>query len=375
MRVAVDAHVIGEGETGNETYTVNLLRGLAASPSQDSYQVLTPHPERLRAAIELPENFEVVSVWPGHPVVRIPFAIPAAVRRYRSDVLHVSYVAPPKAACQTVVTVHDLSYLVYPDSVSVRTRIILTTLVPLSVRRAARVIAVSDHTKRDLVARYRLPPDRIAVIYEAASPAFHRLPAGAPQPLPRGVAEPFILAVGNLEPRKNLVRLIDAFAELARDSLTSAQLVIVGRARARAKDVFDSAQANALKSRVVFTGFITDAELNLLYNRAALFVYPSLYEGFGLPPIEAMSCGCPVVASNASALPEVLGDAAILVDPLSVPAIAQAMREVLTSPELARTLADKGLRHAARFSWQKAAAQTREVYADALRQRMPATGA
>jgi len=358
--------MVGERETGNETYVVNLLHGLATLPSDDCYQVLTPHPDRLAQAAKLPASFEVIRVWPGNSPLRIPFAMPAAVQRSHADLLHVSYVAPPWLPCRSIVSVHDLSYLVYPGSVSLRTRLILTLLVPMSVRRAARVIAISEHTKRDLVARYRLSPDRVVVIYLAAAPAFHPLPDQMSLSLPHGVVEPFILAVGNLEPRKNLVRLVDAFAELARDPGFTAQLVIVGQQKGRAGDVRRSVRLKGLQSRVFFTGFISEPQLNLLYNRAALFVYPSLYEGFGLPPIEAMRCGCPVVASNTSALPEVLGEAAILVDPTSVKEIAEAMRAVVTRPELAGALRDKSLRHAARFSWAAVASQTRDVYRAAV---------
>lgn len=367
MRVAIDAHMVGERETGNETYTVNLLRGLAGLPGDDHYQVLTPHPDRLAQAVELPPRFEVVPVRPGNPLLRIPFAMPVALRRRRSDLLHVSYVAPPRTPCPTVVTVHDLSYLVYPASVSPRTRAILSLLVPMSVRRAARVIAVSEHTAHDLVTHYRLSPDRIAVIYEAAAPGFHVLPDRLALRLPEGIREPYILAVGNLEARKNLVRLMEAFAELVRDPSFTAQLVIVGQQKAGAAEILRSARTAGLEPRVFFTGFIAEPQLNLLYNRAALFVYPSLYEGFGLPPVEAMRCGCPVVASNTSAMPEVLGDAAILVDPTSVRAIADAIRAVLSRPELAAELRQKGLRRADRFSWTTAAQQTHDVYRRAAR--------
>ena len=362
MKIAIDAHMVGERETGNESYTVNLLRGLAATDSGDIIQVLTPHPGRLRAIIDLPARFEIIPVTPAQPWLRIPFAMPSAVRRHGSELLHVSYIAPPLVRCPTVVTVHDLSFLIYPKSVTLRTRLILGSLVPLSIRRAARVIAVSEHTKRDLIERYGIPAEKITVVYEAAGPAFHETSATS---LPPGVTEPFVLAVGNVEPRKNLERLVDAFAALASGGTFSGQLVIAGKQTGRAESVGRAVRNHGLERRIVFTGYLTEAELNGLYNRAALFVYPSLYEGFGLPPLEAMRCGCPVVASNASAMPEVLGDAALLVDPRSSPAIAQAMEAVLTRTELRQALREKGRRRAERFSWEKAALETRAVYAAA----------
>lgn len=367
MRVAIDAHVVGERESGNETYVVNLLRALATNPAGNSYQVLTPHPDRLGAILALPPSATIVRVWPAASVLRIPFGIPAAVGRQHSEVLHVTYVAPPVVSCPTVVSVHDLSYLAYPQSVSPRTRLILTVLVRASMRRAARVIAISAFTKQDLVTRYGIAEEKIAVIHLAAGPAFHVLDDAGRQRLPEGVSEPYVLAVGNLEPRKNLARLIEAFAAVAFEPGVTAKLVLVGKSKGQEASLARLVEQHGLRERVVFTGFVEEDQLVLLYNRAALFIYPSLYEGFGLPPLEAMACGCPVVASNVTAIPEVLGDAALLVDPMSVSAVAEAMREVLRRDHLARDLRARGLRQAARYSWARVAERTREVYSDAIR--------
>ncbi len=366
MRVAFDAHVVGEGESGNETYAVNLLRSLVNDPGGNTYQVLTPHPDRLRSILALPSAATIVRVRPAASVLRIPFGIPNAVRRHRSDLLHVSYVAPPVVACPTVVTVHDLSYLAYPQSLSARARLILTALVPRSLRRAARVIAVSAFTRQDLVTRYGIPEGRISVVHEAAGPGFRVLDDAGRQRLPAGVTEPFVLAVGNLEPRKNLGRLIEAFATVAADPGVTATLVLVGRAKLGSASLAGLVERHGQRNRVVFTGFVEEEQLVLLYNRAALFIYPSLYEGFGLPPLEAMACGCPVIASNVTAMPEVLGDAALLVDPTSVPAMAEAMRAVLRGDAQALELRARGLRQVARYSWARAAEQTRRVYEDAV---------
>ena len=375
MRVAFDAHVIGERESGNETYALNLLRALVNEPGQHTYQVLTSHPDRLRAILALPPSVTVVRLRPAPSLLRIPFGMPAAVRRERSDVLHVSYVAPPVVSCPTVVTIHDLSYLAYPRSLSPRARLVLTGLVPVSVRRAARVIAVSAFTRQDLVSRYGIAEEKITVIHEAAGPEFRVVDDAAAQQLPEGVTEPYILAVGNLEPRKNLARLIDAFATVAREPGVSVKLALVGKAKSEAAALARLVERHGLGDRVVFTGFLSEDQLVLLYNRAALFVYPSLYEGFGLPPLEAMACGCPVVASNVTAMPEVLGDAALLVDPTSTAALAGAMAEILRRDDLARDLRAQGLRRAARYSWARAAEETRAVYREAVagpRLRRPA---
>lgn len=367
MRVAFDAHTIGERETGNESYALNLLRGLATLADDDNqYVVLTPRPQALRQAITLPPRFDVVRVRPAASALRIPLGMPLAIRSARCDLLHVTYIAPPRPGCPTVVTVHDLSYLAHPEWLSWRVRVTLDLLVPRSVRAAARVIAISDFTRQDLVQRYGLSPEKIAVVPLAAGANFAPLPDAAARPLPTGIREPFILAVGNLEPRKNLATLIDAFAELVRQQTFAGALVIVGEAKYRGEEAAGAVARLGLGGRVIFTGFIDDATLRLLYNRAILFAYPSLYEGFGLPLLEAMACGCPVVASNATAIPQTAGDAAILVDPRSVAGLTAAMARVIGDPELARRMSVDGRAQAARFSWTRTAELTRRVYQEAL---------
>ena len=365
MRIAIDAHMIGERETGNESYTRNLLRGLAALQDDDNqYQVLTPNPDGLRAVIPLPSRFEVVRVRPAASALRIPVGMPMAVRASKSELLHVSYIAPPVPLCPTVVTIHDLSYLAHPEWLSARVRLQLRLLIPPSLRRAACIIAISEFTKRDLIARYGTPADKIMVVPEAPAAEFTPLPDAALRPLPAGVREPFILAVGNLEPRKNLATLIEAFGDLVRRGF-GGLLLVAGKDKYQGEQAAGTVARMGLQSRVIFTGYVDDPTLRLLYNRAALFVYPSLYEGFGLPPLEAMACGCPVVASQATAIPETVGDAAILVDATSVAALAEAMRRVLNDPDLARRLSVEGRARAAQFSWERTAELTRRVYKDA----------
>lgn len=367
--------MVGERETGNETYTVNLLRGLAEQGSAEEYLLLSPNPERLKQIVDMSPRFHAVKVWPAQSLVRIPLSTPVVTWRRRADLVHMTtYIAPPWPGRPSVVTIHDLSFLEYPEAFSWRVRTVLTALVPGSVRRAARVIAVSDWTKRDLIRRYSVPEDQIVVTKEAPAPEFKQISDATQRALPEGVREPFVLAVGNLEPRKNLARLIEAFGVLVRQRGFSGSLVLVGKSDARSGPVVRIVRERGLETRIVFTGFVSQSTLTLLYNRAALFVYPSLYEGFGLPPLEAMACGCPVVASNVTALPETLGDAALLVDPLSISAMVEAMASVLEGPPMARALREKGLKQARRYSWKQTAAQTREVYTDVLSRRKASAG-
>ena len=367
MRIAFDAHMVGEQETGNETYALSLLGALARCDPDDQYLVLATRPARVRAALPMPDNFSLVRVWPRSSFVRIPVGMPLVLRSKHADLLHVTYIAPPRTPCPTVVTVHDLSFQVFDDVVSPRTRWILRALVPRSLTRASRVIAISEWTKQDVIRHYGIVPGKIVVTHLAADPAFAPLETPVREPLPDGVVEPYVLAVGNLEPRKNLSRLVEGFAALVRDRGFEGRLVLVGKRAADTTAVTRAVRRWGLQSRVVFTGYVSRATLRLLYNRASVFVYPSLYEGFGLPPVEAMACNCPVVASNSSALPETLGDAALLVDPHSTMELTGAMAAVIGDPELARSLRAKGRRKAAEYTWEKTAAQTRAVYADALK--------
>ena len=367
LRIAFDAHMVGERETGNETYALSLLAALGKSDPDDEYLVLATRPAHVRTVLKPPSNFSLVRLWPGSSLVRIPFVMPVVLMATRADLLHVTYIAPPLTPCPTVVTVHDLSYLVFDDVVSPRTRSILRTLVPRSVARASRVIAISEWTKRDLIRHYDVAPEKIAVTHLAPDPVFTPIEDAAREALPEGVVEPFVLAVGNLEPRKNLARLVEAFAGLVRDHGFAGRLVLVGKPAADTAAITAAVDRWGLQSRVVFTGYVTQAMLRLLYNRAIVFAYPSLYEGFGLPAVEAMACNCPVVASNASALPEILGDAALLVEPHSTSELVRAMAAVIDDPELARSLKAKGRRQAALYSWDKTATQTRAVYEDVVK--------
>lgn len=366
VRIAIDAHMVGHRETGNETYVVNLLRGLAAGSGDEDFQVLTTDPRRLAGELHLPGQFRPVRVWPGLSVLRIPFGMPAALKTNHADLLHATYILPPRAPCPMVVTVHDLSFFPFPEALSARARLVLRWLVPVSVRTARRVIAISESTKQDLVRYCRVSPEKIRVTYLAADAQFRPDASDDIGDLPSGVRRPYLLAVGNLEPRKNLSRLIDAFVSLTRDRGFEGQLVLAGNRGGTSRQLAQRLRLLGIESRVVITGYVTRRQLQTLYNQAAVFVYPSLYEGFGLPAIEAMASGCPVVASNVTALPEVVDDAALTVDPRSTEQLLEAIDAVIKRPALAQRLRGKGLIRASAFSWQRTAQQTRAVYAEAL---------
>lgn len=367
MRVGIDVHMVGEQETGNETYVVNLVRTLARSDDGHMYIAFTPHPSAMDEAIGAPSR--AVRIWPRLPLLRVLVGIPVFACRHRIDLLHMTYIMPPVCTVPCVVTVHDLSFEAFPDMFSPRTRMLLSWGVPFSVRRAARVITVSEHTKRDIVTRYGVPEEKIHVTYEAAAAVFQ--PVRDPERLATvrrryGIPSQYVLAVGNLEPRKNLGTLLRAFRALRADGRIPHRLVLVGKAGWQTSRLLAELQGESLANDVIWTGYVPLEDLPALYSAAALFVYPSLYEGFGLPPLEAMACGTPVVGSNAAALPEVLGDGALLVSPYDVDGMATAIRSVLLDPGLARGLAERGRDRALTFSWERTARQTVKVYREAL---------
>ncbi len=304
------------------------------------------------------------------PPVRIGWeqtVAPLAARRARLDLLHGPVnVLPLALPCSGVVTIHDLAFLAHPETHNAGRRRYLTLLTALSARRATRIIAVSAFTRDEIVRRLGVQATKITVVHNAVDGAFAPLP---PAEIARfraahGLPERFILCVGTLEPRKNLLGLLDAFARLAPH--TGATLVVVGGQGWR----YDAALAHVatlrLTGRVRFTGHVPDDDLPRWYNAAALFAYPSLYEGFGLPPLEALACGTPTVTSAGTAMAEIVGDAALLTDPRDPTALAAALSRVLTDDALRATLRQRGTQRAASFTWARTAAATRAVYDHAL---------
>ena len=374
MKVAIDAHMVGEQETGNETYTLNLARALSALPAEargDSEILLyTPYPERLRSRLTPEATVTIRRIRPAAASLRIPIGMPLAAACDRLNLLHVTYIAPPLGACSHVVSVHDISYEFYPAYFSPRDRLMLRALVPFSLRRAARVITISEYSRREIITRYQLPPERVSVTYLAAAEDYRPVRERSTLAALRaryGLAEHYVLALGNLQPRKNLARLVDAYVELRRaGQLAGVQLVLAGKAQWRESELFTAVRQSGLEGDILFPGYVADADLPALYSGALAFVYPSLYEGFGLPPLEAMACGTPVICSNAASLPEVVGAAALTVDPSCVEELAAALVAVADQPALRAELREKGLRRAAGFSWRRCAEETLAVYREAV---------
>ena len=308
-------------------------------------------------------------VWMGQ-LARAPFnrLVPEATLFHATE-----HLLMPLRGVPTVLTVHDLIFRHLPEHHKRLTRWYLNATMPLYCRRADHIIAVSEATRRDLIRAYEIPSAKITVIPEAADPRF------APQPPARCAAvrakhhlpERFLLYVGTIEPRKNLTRLLHAWEPLYAAG-EAPPLVIGGKRGWLADDFFAALAASTAREAIILTGYVDDADLPALYAAAEAFVFPSLYEGFGLPPLEAMACGAPVACGNASSLPEVVGDAALTFDPHETAAIRAALRRLSTDAELRADLRARGLARAAEFSWQRAARETLEVYAQQKRPSLAA---
>ncbi len=370
IHVGVNAHLLSLAETyrsaGINWYIQNLLNDLPEADLGIRYTVFVGE----RRYTGAPGLDLQLSRLPTHrPAARILWeqAIqPWAVQGVRADLIHgLAFVGPLVSTCPGVVTIHDLSFLFYPQGFRALNRFYLRIFTRLSVRLARRVIAVSESTKRDIVQHYGLSPAKVDVVHNGVDPCFRRLPAEqvAGFRAKQGLPDRFILFVGTLEPRKNVERLIEAYARLPK---ARPPLILVGGKGWLYNGVFARMEALNLTDEVQFVGYVPAMDLPLWYNAAELFVYPSLYEGFGLPPLEAMACGTPVIASSASSLPEVVSQAGLLVDPTSTEALAAAMERVLADTDVQEKMRAAGLAQAGGFSWRETAKRTVDSYRRAL---------
>lgn len=290
----------------------------------------------------------------------------------RADLLHATdFVLPPANARRRVVTVHDLAFLRYPDAAMPSLHRYLNVVVPRSVRRADHLIADSQHTADDLQELWAIPAERISVVQGAVEHS-HFQPVTDPE-RQRAVREkyaigerPFLLGLSKLQPRKNFARLIRAFAAARKEAALPHRLVIGGSKGWLFDEIFATVQALGLEGEVIFPGFVDDADLPALFSAAEFFAYPSLYEGFGLPILEAQACGAPVLAGDNSCLPEAGGDAALYVRAESVESIAEGVVRLATDAGLRADLRAKGLMNAAKFTWQRSAQQLMDAYAKAM---------
>jgi glycosyltransferase involved in cell wall biosynthesis len=373
VHVTIDYTPAVRQRAGIGRYTRGLVSALAEIDQESQYTLFCAGARPPRAT--WPANFSThVS---GIPAAWLTLAwhrlhLPLTAERVAGDcdVFHSpDFTLPPLRKARGVVTVHDLSFLRLPQCADPGLRAYLERAVPTAVAKAHRVLADSMSTRDDLIELLSVPPEKISVVPAGVESWFQRVRDSAKLAEARALynlPEWFILSVGTLEPRKNFVRLISAYAQLRRQTGLPHALVIAGRPGWMYREIYDQVTAQGLDEHVRFPGFVADEDLPALYTLADLMVFPSLYEGFGIPPLEAMACGTPAVVGNNSSLPEAVGNAALLVDAEDIEGLADAMARVLGNTDLRAGLVEMGLSQAARFTWQEAASKLVTAYKLAL---------
>ena len=367
MRIAIDAHSVGAKLGGNESYALNLIEALAQIDRVNEYTLYVTTAAAQDRFHQRWPNFKVHRTLPHTPLIRIPLTLSAELRKHPVDVLHVQFTAPPFCPCPVVVSIHDLSFEHLPQTFNRRSRTQLRLTVRHSARRATKILTLSEHTRRDVIDTYGLDANKVTAIPLAAPTHFG--PVADANELQRvrhtyGIEDDYVLTVGSIQPRKNLVRLIKAYAMLrgAPSSNRCPKLVIVGKCAWLYDETLRALEETGVRDSVVLTGYVPEPDLPALYSGALCFVYPSYFEGFGLPPLEAMKCGAPVIVGNATSLPEVVGEAALKVDPFDVSAIAEAMDRLINNSQLRTELSVKGQARAKMFDWTDTARRTLAVY-------------
>jgi glycosyltransferase involved in cell wall biosynthesis len=375
--IGLNAHLLTLSQSyrgaGINNYIYQLLHHLAQVDLDNQY---TAFLGESRFITDGDIRLQVSKLPTVRPAVRVfweQFIQPVVLASQKVDLLHaLAFVVPLLSPCPTVVTIYDLSFIHFPDAFRPWNRLYLSFFTAWSARRARRVIAISESTRRDVVSRFGLPAERVDVVHCGVDGLFRPLPAAEIESFRqrRGLPGEFIFFIGTLEPRKNLETLVRAYARLlarCRDSGGDAPKLVIGGAKGWYYErVFAAVEELGLVRHVIFPGYVAQEELPWWYGAATLFVYPSYHEGFGLPVLEAMRCGLPVITSNVSSLPEVAGDAGLLVGPMDVEELAEAMYRLLQDAALREELSQLGLERAAHFSWERTARETVSVYRRAL---------
>lgn len=355
---------------GSRTVIYNLTRALIEKNSEHEYYLYCTD-----KTFELPDDMRRPNVHkklivPSTRIIRLPISFPVMLAYHGIDVFHCQYMGPPFLVTPYVVTLHDILHETYPELYPSKLRYFMSKTYPFGARRASKILTVSEYSKKDIMNIYGIPEERITVIYNAVSDEFFQvedqLVIDEVKKKYR-IDSKYIFFVGRLEPRKNIPSLIKAFHFLKEKHKLPHKLVIAGMKDFKYQELFSMVKALNLTDEVIFTGRVEQQDLPLLYNGAELFVYPSYAEGFGLPPLEAMACGTPVITSNTTSLPEVVGNAGVLIDPWNVEELGNAMLKVISDDKLKQELKERGLKQSKKFSWNKAAEKLLECYEDVVK--------
>jgi glycosyltransferase involved in cell wall biosynthesis len=371
MKIAVDIRTVLPTRSGVGNYVLHLIENLLQVDSGSTYYFISRTKN-----LALLDNLEKK----GRPLVTFfshenhplgdfweHFILPRRLKKYGVEVFHgpASLIPFRKEDYRVVVTIHDLVAFLFPNTIPLKYGAYMRYLLRYAVRRADKIISVSNHTREDLIRILKVPPEKITVVHEAPTPLFRALDrdwAREQLNIRYGLKKKFIYHLGNIEPRKNLIVLLQAFAQVCRQINNEYVLVLSGQAGWLTGTLQRFLEQYPFKERIIFTGYVPQQDLPLFMNGAEMFVFPSLYEGFGLPVLEAMNCGTPVISSNRSSIPEIVGPAALLIDPEDPTALAEMIVFLIRHPEERERLRLLGLEQAARFTWEEAARKTLAVY-------------
>ncbi|MHB1456409.1 MAG: glycosyltransferase family 4 protein [Armatimonadota bacterium] len=364
MRVAIDARPTQGSFTGDATYWRGLITGLSKIESDNEY-LLYFYNKLQTPGVPPSQNMQHILIPGLNWRMWSAYSFPKALKRDGVRVAHVQYSIPPFTPCPVITSIHDVSFKRHPEFFSPKDRFILDMGVKLSKRRAARILALSEYTKAEICELYSINENRVDLVYPGVDLLFK--PCGREESLQLvrtkyRITDPYVLTLGVIQPRKNLSRLLEGFSILKRNHEIRHKLVIVGKYGWMEENLTRTIDNLGLTGEVLLTGYAPYEDLPYLYSGADLFVYPSVYEGFGLPPLEAMCCGTPVITGDRSSLPEVVGDAGIMVDPYNPEAFTDAISRVLADKFLRTELARKGLEQSRKFTWERTARQVDAIY-------------
>jgi glycosyltransferase involved in cell wall biosynthesis len=371
MRIGIDFHVADGIYQGVRTYLANLIDEIMRVENELTYYIYVKDPDKFVHGKTYCATYYLKKLPSASGRFNLLVGFPAQAMRDGLSLFHSQYVLPLFLPCKSVLTIHDILFESNPEFFPEFHKRLLKFFLPISARRSHRIISVSEFTKEQIIKYYNIPPEKITVIHEGASKKFSpiRNREFISSRLNRyGIRKQYVLFVGRIEPRKNIRGLLEAFNHVRRRDNRDLCLVIVGNQ----DRIFQSTELTthlkdmAFNSHVIFTGGVSEEDLSILYNGAEVLVYPAFAEGFGLPVLEAMACGTPVVTSNTTSLPEIAGDAALLVDPYSTREIGECLGRVLEDPHLRRDLSAKGLERAKKFQWREASVKTIDVYREVL---------
>jgi len=367
LHIAIDAHSVGAGLGGNETYATNLIEALADIDSVNRYTLYVTKKEAVERFANRWPNVHLRLTLPHTPLVRIPLTLTVELRRRPVDILHVQYTSPPFTPCPVVNTIHDLSFEHLPETFKRRSWRQMRLTIRRSAQSAAHILTDCDFARDDILKTYGIAPERVTAVPLAAAVRFS--PVRDERELDRvrnkyGINGKYILTVGSIQPRKNIPRLIRAYSMLCRERNLEPlpKLVVVGKRGWLYEDTLATAESSTVRDQIILTGYVDDKDLPALYSAASCFVYPSYFEGFGIPPLEAMRCGTPTITGDRTCFPEIIGDAGLMVDPFDERAIMRGIARVLTEQTLRDELIEKGLERANSYDWLKTARQTLDVY-------------